>query len=220
MYIGYLLLCKSTINDNVINNTRIFQLANYNEYNNIKDYDNYHQITLENFIEALRRTIDELSHDNYKENINYEKTIETIYECSQNNKWNMDETICVIIVTLCKTEYNIQTTPDVLNNSLNTSNNELTLLSMSNNTQKTREWIKKIIQNISKITKEKVEKNIRLVHQYKNLGGNRLIILVNSIITQYQKSNVEEKIVKYLKTYDTIWKYIQMLSSTTSLLTS
>ena len=59
----------------------------------------------------------------------------------------MDETICVIIVTLCKTEYNIQTTPDVLNNSLNTSNNELTLLSMSNNTQKTREWIKKIIQN-------------------------------------------------------------------------
>ena len=132
----------------------------------------------------------------------------------------MDETICVIIVTLCKTEYNIQTTPDVLNNSLNTSNNELTLLSMSNNTQKTREWIKKIIQNISKITKEKVEKNIRLVHQYKNLGGNRLIILVNSIITQYQKSNVEEKIVKYLKTYDTIWKYIQMLSSTTSLLTS
>lgn len=42
MYIGYLLLCKSTINDNVINNTRIFQLANYNEYNNIKDYDNYH----------------------------------------------------------------------------------------------------------------------------------------------------------------------------------
>lgn len=132
----------------------------------------------------------------------------------------MDETICVIIVTLCKTEYNIQTTPDVLNNSLNTSNNELTLLSMSNNTQKTREWIKKIIQNISKITKEKVEKNIRLVHQYKNLGGNKLIILVNSIITQYQKSNVEEKIVKYLKTYDTIWKYIQILNSTTSLLTS
>lgn len=132
----------------------------------------------------------------------------------------MDETICVIIVTLCKTEYNIQTTPDVLNNSLNTSNNELTLLSMSNNTQKTHEWIKKIIQNISKITKEKVEKNIRLVHQYKNLGGNKLIILVNSIITQYQKSNVEEKIVKYLKTYDTIWKYIQILNSTTSLLTS
>ena len=132
----------------------------------------------------------------------------------------MDETICVIIVTLCTTEYNIQTTPDVLNNSLNTSNNELTLLSMSNNTQKTREWIKKIIQNISKITKEKVEKNIRLVHQYKNLGGNKLIILVNSIITQYQKSNVEEKIVKYLKTYDTIWKYIQILNSTTSLLTS